>query len=195
MEFRQYEKDDPKSDRRCVYVSKVDPKVTAYTKHGPQYFPVLLDIFKKYNPEMLIELGTCYGGATLVFHEEMPDVEIHTFDNKADVAVNVLAAFDLHKVYFYVEDILDNNLMLADFLRDNAGRRKILYCDNGNKEKELKTYAKYLAKGDVIGCHDWISEVNPEVIHPFMDFMKFAQLKENVKLREEGVRSRFWIKL
>ena len=195
MEFRQYENDDPKSDRRCVYVSKVDPKVTVYTKHGPQYFPVLLGIFKRHDPDMLIELGTCHAGATLVFHEEMPDVTIHTFDNKADVAVNVFNLLDPHKVSLYIEDVLDNNLMLVDLLSSNQHKRKILYCDNGNKEVEIKSYAKYLAKGDLIGCHDWISEVRPEVIHPFMNFMKFAQLKENVELREKGIRSRFWIKL
>ena len=45
----------------------------------------------------------------------------------------------------------------------------ILYCDNGDKPKEVATFAPYLKTGDIIAVHDWGTEFKnkdiPDVIN------------------------------
>lgn len=38
----------------------------------------------------------------------------------------------------------------------------LLYCDGGNKAQELREFAPMLGPGDVIMCHDFGTEVDPE---------------------------------
>ena len=192
MEFIPFEKDDPKSNRRCCYLSELRSKKPVFTKHGPEYFPILVDIFLRFKPDMIIELGTFHGGATLVFHEAMLDVEIHTFDKQNLID---LGLFDRNKVFFYQEDLIDaENSTVVKVLETNKHKRKILYCDNGNKEKEIKLYAKYLSAGDLLGCHDWRAEVRPEVIAPVLLKHNFVSSPDNDLFRNKNLLSRFWIK-
>jgi len=192
MEFRQFEQDDPKSNRRCCYISKLRSGKPVFMKHGPRYFPIIIRIIRDHNPQMIVELGTHRGGMTLLLHEEFLDVEIHTFDQKALID---LGLFDHKKVFFYKEEIIKNeSLVLIKLLEDNFDKRKLLYCDNGNKEKEIESYSKYLSPGDLLGCHDWMSEVKPENINPILEKLNFVPIPENKILKEKDLFSRFWIK-
>lgn len=193
MEFIPYQDNDQKNNRRCCYLSKINDKKSVPTKHGPEYFPVLVEIFKDFNPDMIIELGTHMGGATLVFHEAMLDIEIHTFDK---VELIDLELFDRNKVFFHKEDLLsEENETLVNLLKENKDKKKILYCDNGNKEKELELYGPYLYSGDLIGCHDWkVGGVNPDVVFPIMERNGFVYSEYNELFREKKLYSRFWFK-
>lgn len=193
MEFKAFEENDLKSNRRCLYISKFKGGKSIYTQHGPQYFSFLVDIIRKHNPEMIVELGTHCGGATLVFHEEFLDIEIHTFDS---VALIDLELFDRKKVFFYHGDLLSGeNSVLVELLKKNKDKKKILYCDNGNKEKEIEWYSKYLSVGDIVGCHDWKVNVRPENVLPILEEYNFVSIPENNILEENGILSRFWVKL
>jgi hypothetical protein len=58
----------------------------------------------------------------------------------------------------------------ADVFRDSewiAGEivqagPSILFCDNGDKKRELRTYAPYLEPGEVVVVHDWLAEIGPD---------------------------------
>ena len=38
---------------------------------------------------------------------------------------------------------------------------RLLFCDNGNKRRELSEIASLLAPGDFVAVHDWGSEAGP----------------------------------
>jgi len=202
MEFSKFEKNDPKSNRRCVYHSRVHPGETVLVQHGPQYFPIFVDIIRKFDPDIIIELGTLYGGMTLVLHEAMPDVTIHTFDKVPQVKNEL---FDEEKVFFHIVDVLkEESSELINVIEDYPLSRKFLYCDNGDKAKEIEMYAKYLYLGDLLGCHDWESRWKSKEKKSLPDFQKkvlpilkeldFFQVPENEMLRERDLFSRFWTK-
>ena len=95
-------------------------------------------------------------------------------------------------VEFKVEDVVDQkNEELASILRD-ANRPKLLYCDNGNKKVEVELYSKYLYKGDVLGVHDWGTEIFPEDVAPYISH--FSTHPFNSLLHKENCSSRFFIK-
>lgn len=39
-------------------------------------------------------------------------------------------------------------------IKNNVGKTMI-YCDGGNKVKEMRLYAKLISRGDIIACHDY----------------------------------------
>lgn len=43
-------------------------------------------------------------------------------------------------------------------------RPTLLYCDNGNKPKEVQLFSPILRTGDILGVHDWGTEIHPEHI-------------------------------
>lgn len=44
----------------------------------------------------------------------------------------------------------------------------LLFCDNGNKEREIEIYASYVGSGSVLIAHDWGTEVFEQNIAPFL---------------------------
>jgi hypothetical protein len=150
---------------------------------------------RKHNPEVFIELGTFMGGITLAIHEEFPDLEIHSFDIVPENLGHNISFFNGDKVKFYTEDIIKNeNQVLVSLLKKLKEVKKILYCDNGNKEDEIKIYSKFLSKGDLAGCHDWVFEVNPKNIKDSL--INFEPYDLETYLNDDyAVYSRFWIKV
>lgn len=173
------------------YQSKKDLKKFIYMKHGPEYVPAILHTISIYSPNLFIELGTFAGGMTLAIHEEFPDLEIHTFDISDNVGTNRFLFSG--KVHFRNENILGaENSQLVLLLTQTSGKI-MLYCDNGNKEFEINTYANFLKLGDIIGCHDWLFEVNPKnvefALRDFEPFDRETYLNENW-----AIHTRFWVK-
>lgn len=192
MKFIPFEENDEKWGRRCLYLSENRKGKTVYCKHGAKYFPLFVKIIEDFKPDLFIELGTHMGGVTLVVHEAFPDLEIHTFDF---LKLLNLDLFDLNKVSFYKENLLKgSNKILTKLLKDNKSKKKILYCDNGDKENEMDWYGDYLLSGDLIGCHDWEVEVRPEVVIPMMNEKGFTISEYSKLFEKEKLLSRFWVK-
>lgn len=173
--------------KKFDYQSKRNSKHTIFTKHGPLYLPIIFDVIRKYNPSLFIELGTFQGGLTLAINEEFPEIKLVTYDRLNHVAMKTKEIFH-GEVRFMVEDILTvPSQSLIDFL--TLDEKKILYCDNGNKTKEINTYGQYLNSGDVIGCHDWLVEVNPEDVEKSLSGFQLVN-----ELERSFFLCRFWEK-
>ena len=184
------------------YQSKFHPEKTIYTQHGDDYIPLLFETIRKFAPDMsdknpltFIELGTSDGGLTLILHEEFGNsLEIFSFDKSAcisDKDKNFL--FDSKIVTFYVENILfhEDKTKLSALLKELSGTKKILYCDNGNKEDEINFYAKYLDSEDLLGCHDYFVQLDPTRIK---DTIKDFEMFNWDRWERSFLLSRFWIK-
>jgi hypothetical protein len=63
------------------------------------------------------------------------------------------------------------NASTIEGVRQRVGRANgpaLIYCDDGDKPRELRTYAPVLRYGDYIAAHDYPSEVKPEDYEPLL---------------------------
>lgn len=145
-------------------------------------------IVEVFSPDLIIELGTSWGGFTLVLHEACPSAELHSFDRPDPPrAVDRRDLFGKN-VHFHNNDILlDNFAFLINLCGDD--RRKLLYCDNGNKIVEALRYGGCLNNGDMIGVHDWGSEISYDKIKDLVE--NFIPVEQELYERM-GWSTRLW---
>ena len=189
-----YQVNDPKANRRCWYVSRFNPHMKAYMQHGPQYLEQLQVLLFDFRPDLIIELGTLDAALTLFFHEQLPDVRLHTFD-RYEVKEAILDQFT-DKVTFHNGDLLrDGNLELFNLLEEESETKKFVYLDNGNKPRETELYSWLLSKGDMIGLHDWDTEYKGKPVENLLVNRGFLPTVMNLSLILSGdVFSRFFIR-
>lgn len=182
--------------------------------------PFMTQILQEFKPELIVELGTGWGGFTLLMHNSVPDAEMHTFDIrslfKRKDQLHRLEHFH-GKLTAYEEDVIGMDTdpiagtkQMDDIRKDPLAfekpnqkvidllqrkEKKFLFCDNGEKIGEFKMYSKYINKGDLIGVHDFGSkEINYKDIQE--DLKDFASFKTwNDFYKDKGFSSRFWVKI
>jgi len=71
-------------------------------------------------------------------------------------------------INMYYENVFDKPVF--NHIKENMEQFKTyIFCDGGNKLRELHLYARLLKKGDRIAVHDWGIEVKPEQVQPIME--------------------------
>jgi len=107
----------------------------------------------------IVELGTGYGATAILLgvHSFMRGSKVFSYDDKPTVTEPVQKLFDAIDVTFEVMDIFENVEKIG-ILVARPGRT-LLYCDNGDKSKELKIWGEYLKVGDIVLVHDYPEEV------------------------------------
>jgi cephalosporin hydroxylase len=113
----------------------------------------------------LIELGTWKGGmaAFLAFQGLARGFKLTTVDSNPGWLENRAVLEELG-VDIHCHDVFD-----LEFMRDlinSMPKPTLLFCDNGNKARELREIAPLLASGDYIAVHDWGSEAGPSDVDP-----------------------------
>jgi hypothetical protein len=181
----------------------------ALISHEEESFDIIQDVVSrsKHNFKFIVELGTFYYGLTLLLHEAAPKLPLFTFDlmdprTSLSRAKRRLTREDLDYIYnwgfgkrvnFVRGDVVDRkNIMLVSLLE--RPERKLFYCDNGNKNREVCYYGKLLAPEDVMGVHDWRTEVDPEVEGVKEVLEMFREHPVNEDLRNKNCLTRFFIK-
>lgn len=192
---------------RSWYQSKVHEDIKVLVSHEEESFDLIREVIRAHNPQMIIELGTAYYGLTLILHEAAPSVPLYTFDkycgrlhlsrtkrkiNKEQLEHIFRKAFN-RNVHFIIGDVIaqKSELLLALI---NMPVRKLLYCDNGKKEREIVYYGSALGSGDVLGVHDWRLEVNPERPIIKETLAHFTPLFINGLFRAKGLTTRFFVR-
>lgn len=112
-------------------------------------------------PARIIELGTGNGGFSLYLKLVTIRfwIPFYTYDIRPFTESRVTTALNLTDC-FRVRDVMKAEGEIANIIRHPG--RSLLYCDNGNKIAEFKTYANHLKQGDIIGAHDWGTEIKDE---------------------------------
>lgn len=145
-----------------------------------------------FDPSICIELGTYYGGFTKYLAEWVV-VPIWTFDNvyrmseetskylkERDGVTLVLTPYLLRSDAFLVKIL-------------SSPHRKFMFVDNGNKQIEIELYAYQLQSGDLLGVHDWGTEVFRKDVERYL--VDFDEHPINQVLRVPGKSiTRFFIK-
>ena len=156
--------------------------------HEEPGIPTVQRIVRDFQPKLIIELGTSWGGFTLVLHESSPKAELHSYDKPNPRRTVERSDLFTDQVHFHNEDLLEKPLItLVKLCRDP--RKKLLYCDNGNKIKEVQYYAKHLRSGDMLGVHDWDREIAYDDIK---DILTDFEPIEHDTFKSNNWSSRFW---
>jgi cephalosporin hydroxylase len=174
---------------RAEYFSIFNKDKKIIVVHETEAIPHIHRIISEFNPELIIEFGTSWGGVTLILHECNIEAELHSYD--IDCPRKPDKTLFNENVKFHIEDILSKPIkQIIKLCEDN--RRKVLYCDNGNKIKEIKMYSVYLNVGDILGVHDWNKEIKLSDIEEYLvDFMPI----EHELFEKNNWSTRFWKKI
>lgn len=132
-------------------------------------------------PQLVIELGTGTGGfsAFLATWCYQTGARFMTFDTHYKGSPTKRANYRaLGLIRRLAGSYQSRDVFAARTVRKigNQVRRPgvaFIYCDNGNKAKELRTYAPLLKPGDFIAVHDYGSEVFPADVEPILDRCEF----------------------
>jgi len=134
--------------------------------------------------QTIIEIGTKHGGLSLYLRDQaiFREMFFWTFDI-SPCPQKVLES------YFLEGNVFRNSG--EDFRKELAGapRPLILFCDGGNKRREVRMFVPFLHTGDIVGVHDWNSEIGAE------DMLCVEQYLEPLMLAEceaMGSMTRFW---
>lgn len=116
------------------------------------------------NPHIkkVVELGTWLGGFSLFlkWQTEFRNIDFVTYDS---VDFNTPA----YKVIPYIKkDIFAHQDDIANII---SRVPTILLCDNGNKPREVKTFAPYLSSDSLLVVHDWGTEIFEKDIPNYLE--------------------------
>ena len=137
-----------------------------------------MDVFLTHTwPRVIVELGTGSGAFScyLATYCYLTRARFFTFDihRKGSVTkrVNYRSLGLIHRLggRYYPRNIFhESTQQLIRRLTHGRGTA-LIYCDNGDKAREIQLYAQLLKGGDFIGAHDYGSEIVPEDVKVLLD--------------------------
>lgn len=123
--------------------------------------PMWESVLRNIEFSRIIELGTWRGDFSVYFLMFciQREAEFYTYDivRRRRTRVKQLLEFDkCHRV----RDIFKHKQEIIELIQRPG--RTILFCDNGDKQREVDTFAPHLKSRDIIAVHDWMTEVFPD---------------------------------
>jgi len=117
-------------------------------RQAPKIIGCFKEFFKDKQFDTIIEIGTAFGGLTMLLVDLNPFAEIHTFDVTEWMKYRIDGATKhIENVFFEgKEDIV--RMILEE-------KKVLLICDGGDKPREFNVFAPYLKPGDFIMAHDY----------------------------------------
>jgi hypothetical protein len=191
-------------NHRRIYDSKDGHEIKCVHEDG--CYSYIGKLIQDFDPELILELGFSWGGMTKLF-EDYSKAEIHAYNWECSRKPNEKNFGK--RVTFYWADLLKEPYQpLVELCGDP--RKKLLYCDNGNKIKEVYMYGQHLNVGDMIAAHDYpreiyhdydllLENIQKKVTRVDVDNMNsvledFDPVEHDLFL-EKGFSDRFWIKV
>lgn len=132
--------------------------------HWDDELPVIAELLQATRPALVIELGTMHGGFAAFLSDTLApwSGQVLTIDREVTSWLEE-AVRERPRITFIRADIfspLVASMLLCETRRVHLSRgASLLYCDGGEKERELTTYG---GLADYVGVHDYGTEVRPE---------------------------------
>lgn len=121
--------------------------------------------FNNYPVKTFVELGTGHGGLATFFALQCAQrgIQYHTFDNvtSTDFNMPIPAILGMAGNYHNVDIFHDGYDLLISILQTSP-RPLALFCDDGDKPREWRTFVPHLVAGDYCAVHDWGTEFKQE---------------------------------
>lgn len=175
-----------------------------HCQHRSDDFPEIAAILSPHKPRIVVELGTDEGG----FSGWLADLvlpwggQVFTFDLAAKFKPSLLK--DCKNLRFVRGDVLGTGPVgpAARHREVSALVRQpgvFLYCDNGNKQREVELYAPLLQVNSILGVHDYNTEIMGSWVEPHVAALGYVPEGHGrmEALRNEWYRepmSRFWVR-
>lgn len=125
-------------------------------------------------PAFAVELGTAEGGFAAFLAATVVEWggRVLTVDKSLDVdlARRLGALYD-NLICAGADALAEPVPSVVSLICQGAA---LLYCDNGNKRRELELYAPLLGPDALVGTHDYGTEVDPAWAEPFMASLGYA---------------------
>ena len=136
-----------------------------HCQHAPASTATLERVLNAYRPSVIVEIGSLFGGITAYIGTWAflnGRAHVLSLDMVPCMTVDVRDFLGRIGVVYWYEDAWKPDTV-AKVFEYIMGRRRdgraLIYCDGGDKTRELALYSKTLDAGDVIGCHDYTTEV------------------------------------
>jgi len=132
----------------------------------PSGIEPIKNILVEYNPQLIVEMGTFFGGFAKYMAAWFPKVPTFTFDAWWLISQEDAKVFRESNVTVVIGNAYKNNLIIPYLLQ--LPIRKFFFCDGGCKITDFKEFAGCLRAGDLLGVHDWTNGKYKEVIEPLL---------------------------
>jgi cephalosporin hydroxylase len=140
-------------------------KGTTTLQHADIATP-LKALFETIKPSQVLEIGTSYGGLTLLVRDLLDEVDLkesnfRTYDVMETNRFHLKEAIDNgSKIDFRIKNIFNNQydtLIEIDEIKNYIEQPgpTIVMCDGGSKKNEFNILSPYLKPGDIIMAHDY----------------------------------------
>jgi len=118
------------------------------------------EVIQEFDVKLFVELGMLAGGLASIIltrTEYVPDFRYVGVDNRnvldPRVAMKISQANNARFIQGNVFDVAITDQIQTEISTCNGAA--YIFCDNGDKPKELMTYHKFLRVGDLIAVHDY----------------------------------------
>jgi cephalosporin hydroxylase len=138
---------------------------------SPLIFPIFEEFFKQNKIDTIIEIGTAYGGFSL-FLEDMTKqygTRIISYDicRVEDMPIHEASPTKIQRSQHLLNSTVDyriKNTYADEVIQEIediilTGGRCVVFCDGGDKDKEINIYASKIKAGDFIFSHDYAKNI------------------------------------
>jgi predicted O-methyltransferase YrrM len=156
----------------------------------PDQIKLLDEILDTYKITTYIELGTYRGGLSNYVLTTRPDIDYYGFDYAPEQIDERIR----NHPRMITADVFSNGCKerILSIVTNSSGA-VLIFCDNGNKPRELETYSPIIRSGDLIQVHDYPGEgITDEFLDNFGAIN--SSLREIQKTRIRGIGTSLWEK-
>lgn len=147
-----------------------------------------IDVFlTRERPDIIIELGTGSGAFScyLATYAFLAGAEFHTFDTHLRGSPTKRINYRAQRLIARLggkthrRDVFSLATVTLISKITRQPRTAFVYCDNGDKIREVRTFAEHLKVGDFLGVHDFGSEIQTEDISYLTQTGRFIHWNAN----------------
>lgn len=158
-------------------------------QHRYEDLAEIAKIFELYKPAVGVELGSAEGGFAVFMADTFMQWRGFVLSiDKVECPSAAKIINTLPNIQFLAGDALRvphpsivkaiSRLLPALVVGERVPTGGVaLYCDNGNKMREMRLYAPYMARGGLLGVHDYETEVHPPYAAALMEHFGFVPVE------------------
>ena len=161
-----------------------------YVLQNPDIYNVFLKLLSDKKPSRIVEIGTEYGGLTMMLKDisdylNIEDFIIRTYDIKPPKFLLNHPNLN-HKIEIVTKNIFESDYSklkeneledLKSFTKSDSVN--IFLCDGGNKIREFNIISSILKEGDIIMAHDYAKDLETFKNKIENNFWNWCEIKES----------------